>query len=137
MVPSLGLGVLEEAQVMLDDERRRLARQAGEGDLQAALRLISGLIRQGRDLGGANVWRIRRKSDGMIMCPAAKFSKLGGFWHHLSGVMSHLEMWLDSLESYGNPKRYDGCELVRYVTLEISAEDISSICEKIQVDKGG
>ncbi len=129
---------------MLDNERVELGRKAGNGDLQAALKLV-GLLTRDSPVGN-EVFKIRRRSDGAWAHKQNSTTSFNGgkakgsVWSTKAAIIGHLGHWFNrstrwlaggvmETGKHCRDNRYAGCDLVRYVTLEVSAEDVITLCK--------
>ena len=118
---------------MLDNERAELGRKAGNGDLQAALKLVGLLLRTTEAnviSDGPEIFRIRHRANGDFY-NGRYFTSKGKAWNRLSSVMSSLSYWWKTTRARYRTAidQYKDCDLVRYVTLEVSAEDVITLCK--------
>lgn len=71
-----------------------------------------------------NVYKIRRKSDGLFSeggagGPRVRFSKIGKSWHHLRHAVAHLKISRLRSEYFNMTNPYLGtCEIVEFELVE-------------------
>jgi len=135
----------------VNDERLRLSRLAAEGDVQACMRLLGLLMRDkaGDEFSAGSVWKIRRRSDGAYSSARSygdvfakghnrKKAPPGKSWGYKSSAMAHIRGWFKRKHYDYNTNRYverrddryEGCDLVRFITLEVEAQDVMKLCEE-------